>query len=57
MGIGSAGGENRAVNASQDGNNQPLLEETSIDGAKGVLITSLEVPPSPSMRSMRQPVL
>ncbi len=38
MGIGSAGGENRAVNAAKMAITSPLLEETSIDGAKGVLI-------------------
>lgn len=38
MGIGSASGENRAVNAAKMAITSPLLEETSIDGAKGVLI-------------------
>jgi cell division protein FtsZ len=38
MGIGSAEGENRAVNAAKMAVKSPLLEETSIDGAKGVLI-------------------
>ena len=38
MGIGSAEGENRAVNAARMAIKSPLLEETSIDGAKGVLI-------------------
>ncbi len=38
MGIGSADGENRAVTAAKIAIKSPLLEETSIDGAKGVLI-------------------
>jgi cell division protein FtsZ len=38
MGVGRGSGENRAVNAAKMAINSPLLEETSIDGAKGVLI-------------------
>jgi cell division protein FtsZ len=38
MGIGSSEGENRALNAAKMAIKSPLLEETSIDGAKGVLI-------------------
>jgi cell division protein FtsZ len=38
MGIGKASGEKRAVNAARMAINSPLLEESSIDGAKGVLI-------------------
>ena len=38
MGIGRAAGENRAVVAAKAAVNSPLLEETSIDGARGVLI-------------------
>ncbi|MEN8263013.1 MAG: cell division protein FtsZ [Nitrospirota bacterium] len=38
MGIGHADGENRAVCAAKMAIKSPLLEETSIDGAKGVLI-------------------
>jgi len=38
MGIGRGSGENRAVNAAKMAINSPLLEETSIDGAKGVII-------------------
>lgn len=38
MGIGTAQGENRAVTAAKMAIKSPLLEETSIDGAKGVLI-------------------
>ena len=38
MGTGIAKGENRAVEAAQRAISSPLLEETSIDGARGVLI-------------------
>lgn len=38
MGIGSASGEHRAVEAAQQATSSPLLEETSIEGARGVLI-------------------
>jgi cell division protein FtsZ len=38
MGVGNAEGENRAVTAAKMAIKSPLLEETSIDGAKGVLI-------------------
>ncbi len=38
MGIGSSDGENRALTAAKMAIKSPLLEETSIDGAKGVLI-------------------
>ena len=38
MGIGSSKGENRALNAAKTAVSSPLLEESSIDGAKGVLI-------------------
>ena len=38
MGTGVASGENRAVEASQKAISSPLLEDTSIDGAKGVII-------------------
>lgn len=38
MGIGDAEDENRAVTAAKMAIKSPLLEETSIDGAKGVLI-------------------
>ncbi|RJQ20263.1 MAG: cell division protein FtsZ [Nitrospiraceae bacterium] len=38
IGIGIASGENRAVLAAKMAITSPLLEETSIDGAKGVLI-------------------
>ena len=38
MGNGSATGENRAVNAAQKAIHNPLLEDISIKGAKGVLI-------------------
>jgi cell division protein FtsZ len=38
MGTGSARGENRAVEAAQKAVSSPLLEESSIEGATGVLI-------------------
>ena len=38
MGIGNAEGENRAITAAKMAIRSPLLEETSIDGAKGLLI-------------------
>ncbi len=38
MGTGIARGENRALEAAQRAISSPLLEETSIDGAKGVLL-------------------
>ncbi len=38
MGVGNAEGENRAVTAAKMAIKSPLLEETSIDGAKGLLI-------------------
>jgi len=38
MGTGVAKGENRALEAAQRAISSPLLEETSIQGAKGVLI-------------------
>lgn len=38
MGVGQASGERRAVEATQNAINSPLLEEATIHGAKGVLI-------------------
>lgn len=38
MGTGVAKGENRAVEAAQSAISSPLLEETSIEGAQGVLL-------------------
>jgi len=38
MGIGSANGENRAIQAAQNAISHPLLEDVSIKGAKGVLM-------------------
>jgi cell division protein FtsZ len=38
MGIGSGKGENRATNAAKTAISSPLLDESSIEGAKGVLI-------------------
>jgi cell division protein FtsZ len=38
MGTGTAGGDNRAVEATQRAISSPLLEEASIQGAQGVLV-------------------
>lgn len=38
MGTGKAGGENRAVDAAKEAVNSPLLEDISINGAKGLLM-------------------
>ena len=38
MGVGIGTGENKALEATQQAINSPLLEETSIEGAKAVLI-------------------
>lgn len=38
MGIGNGSGENRAMHAAQHAVTSPLLEETSIEGAQGILI-------------------
>lgn len=38
MGTGHASGENRALEATQSAISSPLLEEASIDGARGVLV-------------------
>jgi len=38
MGIGTAKGENRAIEATQNALNSPLLDGISVSGAKGVLI-------------------
>jgi len=38
IGMGSAEGENRAINSAKMAIKSPLLEESSIEGAKGVLI-------------------
>jgi cell division protein FtsZ len=38
MGTGVAHGENRAIEAAHQAISSPLLEETSIDGARGVLL-------------------
>jgi len=38
MGAGRASGENRAIEATQQAISSPLLEETTIQGARGVLI-------------------
>jgi len=38
MGIGAGDGENRAVDAATSAINNPLLEDASIEGAKGILV-------------------
>ena len=38
MGTGAAAGENRAPEATQRAISSPLLEEASIEGAKGLLV-------------------
>lgn len=38
MGVGMASGDNRAVEAAQSAINSPLLEDSSIEGARGILI-------------------
>ena len=38
MGVGSGHGDSRALDAAQDAVNSPLLEDSSIDGAQGILI-------------------
>ena len=38
MGSGTAGGENRAVEAAQKAISSPLLDEATVDGARGILI-------------------
>jgi cell division protein FtsZ len=38
MGMGNASGENRALEAAQMAINSPLLEDISVDGAKGLLM-------------------
>jgi len=48
MGMGRASGENRATEAAQMAINSPLLEDISIDGAKGLLM-NLTGPPDMTM--------
>lgn len=38
MGVGTGQGDSRALDAAQDAINSPLLEDSSIDGAQGILI-------------------
>ena len=38
MGIGSGRGENRAIDAATNAINNPLLQDESIEGAKGILV-------------------
>ncbi|HDZ89406.1 MAG: cell division protein FtsZ [Deltaproteobacteria bacterium] len=51
MGMGSAGGENRACEAAQKAINSPLLEDISIDGAKGLLM-NITGPPDMTMEEV-----
>ena len=48
MGMGRASGENRATEAAQMAINSPLLEDISIDGAKGLLM-NITGPPDMTM--------
>jgi len=48
MGMGRASGENRACEAAQKAINSPLLEDISIDGAKGLLM-NITGPPDMTM--------
>ena len=45
MGMGKASGENRATEAAQAAINSPLLEDISINGAKGLLMNITGRPP------------
>jgi cell division protein FtsZ len=51
MGMGTASGENRACEAAQKAINSPLLEDISIDGAKGLLM-NITGPPDMTMDEM-----
>ena len=51
MGMGSASGENRAVEAAQKAINSPLLEDISIEGAKGLLM-NISGPPDMTMEEV-----
>jgi len=44
MGIGRGSGENRAADAAQMSIRNPLLEEVSIDGAQGILVSVIACP-------------
>lgn len=51
MGMGRASGENRACEAAQNAINSPLLEDISIDGAKGLLM-NITGPPDMTMEEV-----
>ena len=51
MGMGRASGENRACEAAQKAINSPLLEDISIDGAKGLLM-NITGPPDMTMEEV-----
>lgn len=51
MGMGRASGESRAVDAAQQAINSPLLEDISIEGAKGLLM-NLTGPPDMTMEEV-----
>ena len=53
MGTGVSSGEHRAVEAAQRAISSPLLEEASIEGAKGVLINITGGPRHDAVRSAR----
>ena len=54
LGTGVARGENRAVEAAQKVISSPLLEESSIEGARGVLINITGGPDLPCSKSTRR---
>jgi cell division protein FtsZ len=53
MGTGSASGENRAVEAARKAVSSPLLEDVSIEGARGVLI-NITCPPDITIEEIQQ---
>ena len=53
MGMGKASGENRACEAAQNAINSPLLEDISIDGAKGLLM-NITGPPDMTMEEVEE---
>jgi len=55
MGTGVGQGENRAVEAAQRAISNPLLEDSSIEGAKGVIVNITGGPISRSRRPRRRP--
>lgn len=53
MGMGKASGENRACEAAQNAINSPLLDDISIDGAKGLLM-NITGPPDMTMEEVEE---